>query len=50
MSLRMSRLVQGCRVAGCLVPDARPPRLVQKLVQRHLVQKKSRVAAAGNAT
>jgi hypothetical protein len=50
MTFRMSRLVQGCRVAGRLVPNARPPGLVHKLVQRHLVQKKSQVAGERNAT
>ena len=49
-TLRLSRLVQECRVAGRAVSDVRPPRLVQKLVQGHLVQKKSQVAAGRTAT
>jgi hypothetical protein len=46
----MNRLVQRCRMAVRPVPDARPPELVQKLVQSHLVQKRSRVATLSKAT
>ena len=37
-------------MAGRQVLNVWPAELVQKLVQRHLVQKKVRVAAARNAT
>jgi hypothetical protein len=45
----MNRLVQECRMAVRPVPNARPTELVQKLVQSHLVQKKSQVPSARNA-